>query len=195
MLAAFNTALRKGFNSWRETHAYDKAAKKSLMHWKNAGLHRALRKWAGGLENLLAIRRSLAHLMHRNLVKGLNGWLAFMERLSLMRSSLMAFVHAASKRALNSWVAEAAKRKAVLAKFHAAAFTLRNVEVRKVMNQLKGAAERMRPLKRAMSHWKNQPLSKARPPPPPAPVAPTPGARAAPWRCHPRAARPPRYAD
>jgi hypothetical protein len=58
-------------------------------------------------------------------------------------------------------VAEAAKRKAVLAKFHAAAFTLRNVEVRKAMNQLKGAAERMRPLKRAMSHWKNQPLSKA----------------------------------
>ena len=165
MRGALSIALRKGMNSWKEVHAGVLHAKASMAHWKNAGLYKSWRKWSGGLGNLAQIRRSLKHLMQHNLVKGLNSWLLFMERRATMRSALMSLVRASSRKALNSWIACAAQRKAQRERASAALFTLKNVPLRKALNSIKALAVAMQPLKRAMAHWRNVPLTKARPPP------------------------------
>merc|ERR1740117_2692652 len=70
-------------------------------------------------------------------------------------------VHAATKKCLNTWAAEAERRAEARAKFETAAFTLRNLPLKKAYNSIKAAAEANAPLRRAMAHWKNQPLSRA----------------------------------
>ena len=73
----------------------------------------------------------MALFMNQGLNKGLNSWLAHMERRALMRTALLAMVHRATKTCLNTWVAEAERRAAARAKFEAAAFTLRNLPLKR----------------------------------------------------------------
>ena len=81
----------------------------------------------------------MALFMNQGLNKGLNSWLAHMERRALMRTALLAMVHRATKTCLNTWVAEAERRAAARAKFEAAAFTMRNLPLKKAINSFRAA--------------------------------------------------------
>lgn len=132
MLTVFTATLRKGLKSWTSNSAYLNGAFKALAYWRNAGLRRAFLKLAAGLDKLYAARRAGWQFMSQGRLKGLNRWFVFLERRAAMLASRMAMVHAATKRALNTWAAEADRRK-----------------------------KQNAPLKRAMAHWQNQPLSRA----------------------------------
>jgi len=67
-------------------------------------------------------------------------------------------VRSASRRCLNSWKGYAEERALIRERARAALFTLANVPLKKAVNKLKAAAEGMKPLKRAMAHWRNKPL-------------------------------------
>jgi len=161
MLSAFSSALRKSFGAWASNSAYTRSAFKALAYWRNAGLRRAFLKLVGGLDVLYAARRAGQHSLSQGLLSGINRWVSFAERRAAMRASLMSMVHAASQRVLNTWAEEAERRGRAREKFDAAALSLRYWPLRQGLNSIKAAAVENAPLRRAMAHWKNQPLCRA----------------------------------